>query len=106
MLEFLGNILLPSNLIILFFIIGAFLVITRKRRRVGGSCLACLRPFTSSLERGSYPHGFWDFGEPYKSLASTEGLKDVKRIVILAVMPRGMWSFLSAAKSTLLPPIA
>jgi uncharacterized SAM-binding protein YcdF (DUF218 family) len=85
MLEFVGNILLPSNLIILFFIIGAFLVITRKRRRAGLIMFSLSAAVYVIFGTGIL--STWLLGtleHRYRPLTSTEGLQDVKRIVILA----------------------
>lgn len=85
MLQFLGHILLPSNLIILFLIVGVILVITRKRRRAGWIMFALSA--TIYVIFGTGIISTWLLGSlenRYTSLASTEGLQDVKRIVILA----------------------
>ncbi len=85
MLECLGNILLPSNLIIMFFIVGAILVITRKRKRAGWILFALSVAVYVIFGTGIL--STWLLGtleNRYKSLTSTEGLQDVKRIIILA----------------------
>lgn len=85
MLEFLGNIILPSNLSILFLIVGVILVINRKRRRAGWIMFALSA--TIYVIFGTGIISTWLLGtleNRYTSLASTEGLQDVKCIVILA----------------------
>lgn len=80
-----GNILLPSNLIILFFIVGVFLVITRKRRRSGVIMLGLSAVVYVIFGTGIL--STWLLGtleHRYRPLASPSGLQDAKRIVILA----------------------
>jgi uncharacterized SAM-binding protein YcdF (DUF218 family) len=85
MIECLGNILLPSNLVILFFIVGVIMVITRKRRRAGWTMFAVSAAVYVIFGTGIL--STWLLGtleNRYTSLASTEGLQDVKCIVVLA----------------------
>jgi hypothetical protein len=84
MLEFLGNIILPSNLSILFLIVGVILVINEKE----GGPVDYVRPVCDHLRHfwnGDHIHlALGTLENRYTSLASTEGLQDVKCIVILA----------------------
>ena len=85
MLAFLGNILLPSHLIILLFIVGAFLLIARKRRRAGLIVFALSAAVYVIFGTGIL--STWLLGtleHRYKPLESTERLQNVKKVVILA----------------------
>lgn len=85
MTEFIRNILIPSNLINIFFIVGIILLITRKRKRPAVIMFALSAAVYFIFGTGVI--SLWLLGNlehRYKPLASIEGLGDVKTIVILA----------------------
>jgi len=85
MTEFIGNILIPSNLIIIFFVVGILLLITRKRKRPAMIMFALSAVIYFIFGTGII--ALWLLGtleHRYKPLASIEGLREFKTIVILA----------------------
>jgi uncharacterized SAM-binding protein YcdF (DUF218 family) len=85
MTEFIKNILVPSNLVIIFFVVGLILLITRKRKRPAMIMFALSAVVYIIFGTGVI--ALWLLGSlehRYKPLVSIEGVRAFKTIVILA----------------------
>jgi uncharacterized SAM-binding protein YcdF (DUF218 family) len=83
--DFIRNILIPSHIIVVTFIIGIILLFTRKRKQA--AVVMFVLSAVIYLFFGTGIISMWFLGtleHRYKPLASIEGLRDVKVIVILA----------------------